>query len=501
MLEQSLFLSIDLGTTEIKAGIFDEKGNMLAFNYRDFLEISELKSDKIEKSQDKLWTSIKESISGVISLLSKRQKESILSLSISSHTDTMFAIGKDGKDIRPPIIWLDARGSKELKKITANFDTEKMFKITGQPEPSPMVFGNRIFWLATNEPGNFKKTHRFLQIFDFVLFKLTGEYISEATIHDGGYIFDINTKAYYKPMLDYIGIDENKLPGIIASMKNVGKLSSKAAEELGLQKNIEIIVGAMDQNCSAIGAGNCSNDIITETTGTVLAVLKNIDKPFYDFESKIPCYNQIFDDKYCLLPWTNSGGLLLKWFKDNFLNVYHDKKEYLLMDSLAEKIDAGSEGLLTIPFVDGVYTPFHNPDARAVFFGIGLKHTMGHFCRSILESNAYMLRLYLNLLKQAGFSTHEIRCIGGGAKSRIWNQIKADVTGLAVKTLKNSQSSLLGAAMIAAVGCGVYSDLISASKKMVKVQETFEPNPSHIEVYDVSFNKFLNLYNNNISLF
>ena len=496
-----LFLGIDLGSTEIKSGIFDEKGNTISYSCNGFLEKSELGSEKIEVPQEKIWDTIKRSLVDTILKLNKEEKESIISLSISSHTDTTFIVDKKGRDIRPSIVWLDSRGFKEIKKIRSNFDIEKTYKITGQPEPSPMVFANRIYWLASNEPENFKKAYKFLQIFDFVLFKLTGEFISEPTINDGSYLFDINTKKYYRPMLDFIGIDEDRLPRIVDAKTNLGKISIKAAEELGLSKNIEIIVGAMDQNCSAVGAGNCENDMITETTGTVLAVLKNIDKPFYDFKAKIPCYNQIFDNKYCLLPWTNSGGLLLKWFKDNFIDIFSDDTEYSFMDILAEKISAGSEGLITIPFIDGVYTPFNNPDARAVFFSIGLKHGMGHFCRSILESSAYMLKLYLNLFEKVGFSVKEIRCIGGGSKSRLWNQIKSDVTGVMIRTLSNPQSSLLGSAMIAAVGSGVYNNLLEASDNMVKISESFIPDDSKKVTYDLCFKKFIGLYNKNLAFF
>ena len=186
------FLGIDIGTTTVKVGIFDEEGNSISLATEEYL--FDISSDKIrvEASQDDFWLLVVETVRKSLQNIKKKEIREIKSLSISAHTDTIFSLDKKGRDIRPVIVWLDARGGRELKKITNKFDSKTMFEITGQPEPAPMVFGNRIYWIRENEPENFDKVYKFIQVADFVIFKLTGKIVGEATVYDGSYIYDIN---------------------------------------------------------------------------------------------------------------------------------------------------------------------------------------------------------------------------------------------------------------------------------------------------------------------
>ncbi len=501
------FLGIDIGTTAIKVGIFNEEGNNISLVTEEYL--FEISSDKIkvEVSQNDYWGTVVKAVWKSLQKLDRKEISQIKSLSISTHTDTIFSLDKNGKDIRPVILWLDGRGKDELKKITSKFDSMAMFKITGQPQPSPMVFGNRIYWIKENEPENFDKVYKFMQVMDFVLYKLTGKIVGEPTVYDGSYIYDINKNDYFKPILDFIGIGREKLPELVKSGTNLGKIRSDVAEELGLSVDTQVVVGAMDQNCSSIGAGNYKKGIITETTGTVLALLTNIDKPLIDHCTLIPVYNQIIDNTYCLLPWTTSGGLVLKWYKDTFYS-YEEKKIrdgnvgiYDYMGGLTEKVNPGCDGLITLPFFSGVYAPYNNPNARGIFFGLNLGHRKEHFTRSIMESTALMLNLYINLFEKMGIETREIRSVGGGSKSKVWNQIKADTTGVKIKTLKVSETSVLGAAIIAAVGAGFYNSYKQACKRMVKIKDSYLPNTDNRRIYKEVYEKFLKLYHNNKGLF
>ena len=274
------FLGIDIGTTVVKIGIFDEEGNSISLATEEYLFDISSNKIRVEVSQDDYWGTIKKVIRKTLQNIDKEEKSQIKSLSISTHTDTIFSLDKKGKDIRPVIVWLDGRGKEELKKITSKFDSKEMFEITGQPQPSPMVFGNRIYWIKENEPENFDKVYKFMQVMDFVLYRLTGKIVGEATVYDGSYIYDIYKNDYFNPILEFIGTSREKLPEIVRCGTNLGKIRKEVVEEVGLPTDIQIVVGAMDQNCSSIGAGNCKKGIVTETTGTVLALLTNIDKPY-----------------------------------------------------------------------------------------------------------------------------------------------------------------------------------------------------------------------------
>lgn len=222
------FLGIDIGTIAIKVGIFDEEGNNISLVTEEYsFEVSSSKI-KIEASQDDYWNTITKAVRKSLQNLKKKEIGQIKSLSISTHTDTIFSLDKNGRDIRPVIVWLDARGNVELKKITSKFDSKAMFEITGQPEPAHMVFGNRIYWIRKNEPENFNRVYKFMQVMDFVLYKLTGEIVGEATVYDGSYIYDINKNDYFGPILDFIGVGREKLPEIVKSGTNLGEIKKSS---------------------------------------------------------------------------------------------------------------------------------------------------------------------------------------------------------------------------------------------------------------------------------
>lgn len=491
------FMAIDIGTTTMKAGVFNPEGDMLAFASHESQNIE-------DSSQDFYWQSTKEAIIKCLRKLEAAQKNQIKAISISTHTDTVFSLDREGRDVIPVVPWLNDVGKKESQEIMDNFDSQSMFKITGQPVPSNVFFGVRISWLKNRYPALIKKVWKFMQIMDFILFKLTGQLIAEPTVYDGSYLLNINDKSYYKPILEFIGIDEDKLPPIVPSGTSLGKIDRGVAESLGLPAHTEVIVGAMDQNCSSLGAGNVGKKIVTITTGTVMAAMVNTDQPIFDYNTKMPVYNNLISS-YCLLPWSPLGGLCLKWFKDKFLTEGGLQAKpgniYSYMDELAEKIIPGSEGLITLPFISGVMSPFNNDRAKAVFFGISLEHGIGHFVRSILESNAFMVRLYIELFKKMGIPIEEIRILGGGARSSLWNQITADVTGIRIKAVGNPESSLLGAAMIAAVGSGYYRDYHQAGIVMVGPGKEYKPRDRLYKVYEYNYYKFLKLYESNINVF
>ena len=492
------FLAIDIGTTTMKAGVFNLQGDMLAYASQEGQLVS-------NPGQDFYWQNTKQAIVKCLDKLEASSKSQIRAMSISSHTDTLFSLDRNGKDIIPVIPWLNQEGEQEKQEVMKNFNPQSMFSITGQPAPSNVFFGIRAYSLVKKHPRLVKRVWKFMQVMDFILFKLTGKAVGEPTVYDGSYLFDINNHRYYEPLLEFMGMDKNQLPDIVPSGTNLGNLKEEVAGSLGLPSGIQVIVGAMDQNCSSLGAGNIGQNMVTVTSGTVLAAMVNIDKPIFDQEVKMPVYNQIAEQSYCLLAWSPSGGLFLKWFKDNFFQSLKNRDAadniYGYMDNLAQEIEAGSQGLITLPFIAGAMTPFNNDRAKGIFFGISLKHNIGHFIRSIMESNAFMLKLYLELFKKIGIAINEVRIIGGGSNSNLWNQITADVTKLTVRTVKNSQASLLGAAMIAAVGSGYYQDYSQAARSMVKTGKEYRPEHRLFEVYEYNYDKFLKIYKNNINIF
>jgi xylulokinase len=259
-------------------------------------------------------------------------------------------------------------------------------------------------------------------------------------------------------MLDFIGVSVSQLPKVL-----------KSGEYVGDYKGIKIVAGAMDQIAGAIGVGAIENGVVSEMTGTTMAVFANVDEmPKYDENKKIPCHLQ-YDGNYCLLSWTATAGIALKWFKNNFCESY----SFADLDKMAADVPHGSAGLTFLPYLCGATMPHYDPNAKGFFYGFTMEHTRAHAVRSILESIAFMLKENLEYL---GVEYKEVRSTGGGAQSCLWCQIKADVLGEKIVTLKNEETACLGAAILAGVGTGIFESVPQAVDKAVRRNKTYQPS-------------------------
>lgn len=494
---KNYLMAVDLGTSTLKVAIFSINGKVAAFASIEY-PLSYPGKDLIENDVEKYWRAI-------VGLIRKTLKDlagspsNILAISLSSQAETIVPVDKDIRPLRPAIVWLDKRSSEEAAEIASVFDENELFKITGMPSSDPMWPASRIKWIKKNEPEIFKKTYKFLLLKDYIAYRLTGKVFGESTVYNSSYYYDINKLEYYRPMLDYLDIDENRLPEIIYTGTIMGDISSQASIETGLSASTKFVAGAMDQVAGAIGAGNINEGTATETTGTAFAMIVSTDKPVIDKEGRLPCQLHAIKGKYCLMPYSMTGGMVLKWFKDNFFNYdtysgLSDNEIYDRMTSEAREIPVGSDGLLMLPHITGAFFPENNPEARGVFFGIGINHSRGHFTRAILESIAFMLRRDLEIFSKNNIKIKSIISMGGGAKSSLWNQIKADVTGLELLIPKNTETALLGAAIIAGVGIGVYKDFGTATSRVVNIEKIYLPDSGHKNIYDIAYKKYVELY-------
>ncbi|MBR4173059.1 MAG: xylulokinase, partial [Clostridia bacterium] len=279
--------------------------------------------------------------------------------------------------------------------------------------------------------------------------------------------FDIHKKIWWQEMLDFVGMDKKILPEVIP-----------CGEVVGEYEGIKVVTGAIDQIAGAIGAGIVKKGVISEMTGTTMVVFVPTDNiPDYNPDSKTPCHIN-YDGKYCLLAWTATAGIALKWFKNNFCENF----KFSELDALAEKVPEGSAGLTFLPYLCGAVMPKYNPDARGVFCGITMEHTRGHFVRSILEAVACMLKGCLDYIKS---DCTEIRTMGGGAMSPLWCQIKADMTGKTFVTLKNDETACLGSAILAGTGVGVFESVEKAVEIAVKPNKVYKPSgKDYTECYE-----------------
>ena len=495
-------MGIDLGTTTLKVGVFNTEGEEIAFISKEY-ELIYPGDNMVENDVEKYWEEI---ISLIKKITLNLNRSKILALSISSQAETIVPINREGKPLRTAIVWLDGRSKKEAIQISSNFDNHDLFKITGQPFSDPTWPATKIKWIENNQKDIFEDTYKFLLLEDYIVLRFTGKIFGERSLYSSSYYFDINKLDYHDDMLEYLNISRRELPEIIATGTEVGKITDEISKWTGLSKNTMIIAGSIDQLAGAFGSGNIFEGSITETTGTALAIVLTINKPKIDFEHKIPCHIHAAEGKYCLLPYSTTGGMVLKWFKDNFYSLEEARSNdvsniYNLMTKEAEKTGPGADGLIMLPHLLGALIPENNPRAKGVFFNIGIDHKKPHFTRAIMESIGFMIRNDLELFKKMGFQSNQITSLGGGAQSRLWNQIKADITGIKINTPSYTETAVRGAALIAGVGAGIYKDFNEASKLIEKDLETYYPDPKNREIYDMNFNKYKELYSRLESMF
>ena len=440
-------LGIDIGTTSVKTAAFDES---LALKFSSTADYTlDAHGDIVEFDAESYWTIVKGEIEKA------RAQMNIDALAVDTQCETLILTDKEGDPLCPAIVWLDNRATEEADIIAAHFGHKRVYEVTGQPEITATWPACKLLWVKRNKPEIWEKAERVFLLEDWILFKLTGKFISEKTLQSSTIYFDIHKGEWWGDMLDFVGIRRDMLPELYSSAKEVGKY-----------EGIKVVTGAIDQIAGAIGAGVVKQGIVSVMTGTTMVIFLPSDTvPEYDEKSIVPCHYN-YDDKYCLLSWTPTAGMALKWFR----NALCENFSFAELDEMAEKVSAGSDGLTFLPYLCGSTMPKYNPDARGSFTGLTAEHGRGHFVRSVMESVACMLKANLDYL---GLDIDEIRAMGGGANSPLWCQMKADMTGKRLVTLKNKETACLGSAILAGVGIGAFES-VEAAAKAIELDRVFE---------------------------
>ena len=465
------FLGIDIGTTSLKAAVFDTDGNRLCVESINYTLDTDPRSGFIEFDPMKYISMCKEVIDRMIDNCGD-----IDAMAVDTQGETLILTDGDGVPLCPAIVWLDNRASAEAEEIEREFGHKAVYDVTGQPEITATWPASKLLWVKNNRPDIFNRTKKIFMLEDWVMYSLTGEFVTEPTIQSSTVYFDIKKRDYWEDMLSFLGVTRDKLPRVC-----------KSAEAVGKYRGITVVTGALDQISGTIGVGVTDGSLVSEMTGTIMAVCATSDTvPEYDENSIVPCHLHALEDKYCLILWSATAGMALKWFREQFMPDISFKD----IDELAKKIPVGCDGLTLLPYFCGSTIPNYNPNATATFSGITLSHTPAHFARAIMESVAFMLRSTLEYAHVSGDA--RVRITGGAASSPLWAQIKADTVSRALDTVCESETACLGSAILAMVGVGEYPSIEAACKKTVRVKGTFTPSGDD---YTAAFERFCELDN------
>lgn len=494
-MDRKLLLGIDFGTTALKAVAFDCHGKQIAEAGIEY-SLESPAPDFVEVTPEVYWDSLKSAISVIGNHCDLKD---IIGISFSCQGETMLFMDSNGQPLRKAIVWMDNRGKDEAKQLQERFGNDCCYRVCGQVSFEPCWPASKVLWMRKNEPEIFAKAAKIILLEDYIIYRMTGKYVSECSLLTSTTYWDITTKKYWPEMLDFLGICEDQLPEIRESGEAVGPLLPEIAQELGLSADAIVCTGALDQAAGAIGVGNVRSGLFSENIGAAMAICAITDRLTYDPNAAMPVHYFPLPDTYMMHTFT-SGGMNLRWFRDNFCQIemameeLTGKSAFALLDAEAAKAPAGCDGMIMLPHLSGSMAPDMNSDAKGVFYGFTLTHKKAHFARAIMESLGFILMRNLEALDDMGIHVTEIRSLGGGARSDFWNQLKADITGRRLVTLKCKEAASLGAAILSGKGLGIFPDVASACESMVVIDKAYEPNPSNRAVYDAAFAKYKKLF-------
>ena len=446
------FVGIDIGTTAVKACMFDGDGTLLGIGSAEYTLETPM-PDIVELEPEEYWRAVQKA-------LAQLPAGHFDAVAITGQAETLITVDATGAPIGKAIVWLDNRAKEEADELVAHFGLERLFRLSGQTEILPCFPAPKIMWLKRHEPERFAKTAKYLMVEDYIGWRLSGEYGTCNGLLPSSIYYDIRSNHYDEEVLNFIGISSEQLPRLcapgetIAEYPNAGGMTRLAAAPI-------------DHVCGNLGAGGG----ITETTGCALALCAISNHLLYDEAKRISTYCGARTGDYALLPWAPTGGMLLRHFRDHFTGGL----SYRELDELAAQVAPGSDGLVILPHCAGAVSPVTNPNARGVAWGITLAHTKAHWARAIMESIAYLLRENVETLASIGCKVEAISSLGGAAASPLWLQMKADLLQVPIHLPACQEVTSLGAAMLAHGGdCA----------GMCRIAKTIQPGkPLYEEAY------------------
>lgn len=483
-------MGIDIGTTGCKAAVFDDSGKQLTFAYREY-PLQFLQKGWMELDPERVFDSILNCIKECIGVSGGE----IASLAVSCQGEAMIPVDRNGTVLHNAIVTFDVRNTEQFIRFSTCFDAIEVMKITGTPV-HPMFSITKLMWIKDNKPEIYEKTWKFLSFAEFITYRLGAQPIMDYSMASRTLAFDIHNRCWSQSILDKIGIEIQKLPETIQPGTPIGHASQEIANKLGFIGTPLITAGGHDQSCCALGAGVLENGSVMCSLGTtesILCVYRDAVISTDMIKNNIPCGIYTARNLYVYLSFLSCCGSILKWYTDKFLGR-REPNSFKELDIGAAALPQGPSSLFVLPYFSGSGTPYLDFSSRGVIAGLTLDTDKYEVYKAILESICLESRLNIECMEKSGIEVKELRCIGGGSNSPFWLQLMSDITGKPVTALEIGESGCLGAAILAGIGCGVYPDEVSASKRYFRVREQYQPDPDmHIQ-YTKIYKKYKLLY-------
>jgi len=488
--KSEIVVGIDSSTTATKAIAWDIKGKQVAAGSSP-IRLFSPQSNYYEQNPDDWWDSLQKSLR---ELTHKVDKDRITALAISNQRETFVALDGDGKPVRPAITWLDERCKSQVDKFAKKIGDQRIHKITGKPKDyAPVVY--RLAWMYENERDLFRKVAKFCDVHTYLVNKLSGHFKTSWASADPMGIFDLENKTWSAEILNHLDITRGQLPETFAPGTILGHITREAADATGLKSGTKIVAGGGDGQAAGVGVNALTPCRAYLNLGT--AVVSGTFTRAYltdrSFRTMACCATEGY---YCETS-LRSGTFLIDWFIQKVLKIdpKHKPEIYSQLENEAQQVEPGSEGLMILPYWNAVMNPYWDPDARGCIIGLTSGHNRGHLYRAILEGIAMEQTLATEAVERVvGERTDELALIGGGAKSGLWRQIIADISGKKVLSMSTDEASSLGAGISAAVAAGWFRTFEDAAKNMVHVNGITEPDSKVVKIYSNQMITYQKIY-------
>ena len=489
-------IGLDIGTTGCKAIVFGPDWEILGRAAREYPVLTP-HVDWAEQDAERVWQLALETLTQAVD---QARADPPRAMALSVQGEAVIPVDGTGRPIRHAILGMDTRSTAENDWLAETFDPQVLFRRTGMPMHTINTI-TKLLWLRRNEPAVWASAAQFLLYEDYFLRRLTGRAIISHCLASRTQMCDLQTSNWATDILDRCEIDPARLAQVQSDQESaVGMLDRAIARQIGISGDLLLISGGHDQACAALGSGVMEPGTAMVSTGTAEVVEVAMASPVLAESLRqggISIYRHVVPGLYVAMTLNHSGGMALRWFRDT---LCRDKCLHAAgtggdtYDLILAEAPVGPTSLMVLPHFSGAGTPVVDVCSRAAILGLTFATTQGEIAKAILEGLTYELRMNLELLRDAGIRPDKLHAVGGGARSKMWLQMKADICQIQLRLPQITEAACLGAAILAAVGARLHTDIASCVGHAVRFDETILPEQECARRYDCRYRLYKKLY-------
>jgi xylulokinase len=489
-------LTIDVGTTNCKTLLIDNKGDIAARVSYEY-PVAGPKPGWSEQDPEVWWTTVKRSIREIVSRVDSKAIEAV---GLSGQMHGLVILDNGGNVLRPAILWNDQRSAPQCEEVYELVGgKDGLLKYTNNPM-LPGYTGGKLLWVREHEPKIYGQTAKFFLPKDYIRYRLTGDIATDVSDASGTGLFNVKQRRWAYDLIDLLGLSGDWFPKVRESSDFVGSIGSVVASETGLNPATPVTTGGGDAVMQTVGGGATNSDVALIVIGTGGNVTVSVPHCIENPAATLQIFCHVLPEQWVAMGVTLSAGNSLKWFRDTLgglemaVAAHLETDPYEILGQEAARSPLGSRGLLFLPYLQGERCPYPDASARGSFVGLGLYTKKADMVRSVMEGVTFSLRDVLELILQAGVNPSRIHSSGGGSASPLWRQIQADIFNRVVTTLDHSEdASAVGAGVVAGVKAGFWPS-VEEAVEVIKARTVDQPIRENVEKYNALFLTYKNLY-------